>query len=53
MIIAGKDCEKCKNCTIVNEDSSRDIGVCCSVKNNKFIRWGQCIECENREVKNE
>ena len=50
MILVGKDCEGCKYCTLVNEDNPRDIGVCCSAKDNKFFRWGQCIPCEDKQV---
>lgn len=51
IIIAGKDCEKCKFCTLANEDSARDIGICCSAKDNKFYRWGTCINCIDKEIK--
>ena len=50
MILIGKDCEGCKYCTLVNEDDPRDIGVCCSAKDNKFFRWGQCIPCEDKQI---
>ena len=55
MIIIGKDCipsdkEKCKYCTLENEDDARNIGICCSAKDNRFYRWGQCIPCEDKQV---
>ena len=51
MIIIGKDCEGCKYCTIANEEDAKNIGVCCSARDNRFYRWGQCLECEEREIK--
>lgn len=50
MIIVGTECEKCQRATLVNEDDKRNIGICCSAKNNKFFHWGQCIPCEDKQV---
>lgn len=52
MVIAGQDCDKCRFCTLVNEDSARDIKVYCTIK-DKYFRYGQCIPCDFKEKKNE
>lgn len=51
VIIVGKDCEKCKYCTLVNEENVRDIGVCCAAKNNTYYHWGACITCDLKDIK--
>lgn len=52
MIIAGKECENCCNCTFINEESKRDIKVFCRAKEKEYF-YGQCIPCEFKKEKKE
>lgn len=51
VVITGKDCIECKFCTLKNEEDLKNIGVCCSARDNKYYHWGQCLECEFKENK--
>lgn len=52
VLIAGKDCEKCKYCTLDESNSAR-IKVECSAKNKTYY-WGQAIpSCEFQTRKDE
>lgn len=47
MIIVGEECETC----IYDETTPEDLKqwkVRCS-KRNRVYRWGQCIDCDDRE----
>jgi hypothetical protein len=49
MIIAGEDCDECRNSVINDEDKAR-VKVYCTIKEKSYY-WGQCIPCELKEAK--
>lgn len=50
LIICGKDCEDCIHNTAIDDENPGRIKVYCDYSNR--WRWfGQCIPCENKEVK--
>lgn len=48
MIIAGKYCEDCAHCTVLEEQNP--LKIYCSEK-DKYYYWGQCIPCETKVKK--
>lgn len=50
MIIVGKDCDDCRYCVYINEESRKNIKVYCTIKEKEY-RYGQCIPCELKTKK--
>lgn len=53
VIIIGNECLKCKFGTLVNENDARNVGICCSARDNKYFHWGASVPCDLEEKKRE
>lgn len=49
-VIITSECEECRYGEVI-EQSKRDIWVKCKV-HDKLYRYGQCIQCEDKEKRN-
>lgn len=50
VIIAGKDCEACEYCEMLDE--TKIVKVFCRLKDRQYY-YGQCIPCVKDEVAND
>lgn len=46
ILIAGRDCDNCIYCSIIEETRSR-IFVECDVRGKRYY-YGQCVPCEDK-----